>query len=315
MLSPDTGLYLHGREAINATQPFSPEYYARLRELADESWAAALQDVKSRFPDLSDSEQIALAKSFATNADANANNVYASFAQNPAKPSFRRSMRNFPGQNYWDLPIKRNERGVIESIGDFRAIDIDSADQETFDALADNIDAFLRQEYSNQYTPYLEDLVNQIRRLPNSETRTLDYSRLQNEIDNSLKNFDVDYNQELTPKERMYEYIQEQGYGVIPHSGGQVTGGQPHLAINILKPDQLPPSQYLEGGMSNYEELLGSIARQKAIQLREVMSQGTGRELTGYLAQERMNKRLMDAARAARLAPLAGAPRQATGNR
>lgn len=315
MLSPDTGLYLHGRESINARQPFSPEYYDRLNRLAEENWAATLEDVKNGFPDSSISEQIAIARNRTSGIESPALNIYASFAQNPAKPSFRRSMRNFPGQNYWDLPVRRNERGAIESIGDLKSIDIDSADQGAFDTLADNVDAFLRQEYPDQYDQYVQSLVSQIRRLPDTPGRTVNYSQLQNQIEAALRSPNANYDIELTPKERLYDYIQQQGYGVIPHSGGQVTGGEPHLAINILKPELLPPSNYIEGGMSNYEELLGNIARQKAIQLREVMSQGTGRELTGYLAQERMNKRLMDAARAARLAPLAGASRQATGNR
>jgi hypothetical protein len=249
---PGQPLYLQGSFSKYTNQPFSENYYKQIDELA--------------------------AKYAAENPYVN--NPYSFFKDNTAfplrMPNFQAVTKNPGGMNYWDLPVTRTQSGQIDTVGGLKALDALNFTEETSNALADNMIKFLRDKYPNVNSNSLGQLIQNARNLHlNPDSATPELSRLLrdfgSQLDNILGTGRTAYGDQLTGKEEFYQFLADEGYGVIPHTGGQTLGGETHQAFNFLKPEELPSANYLGGNpIANVSSLANAMQRQKAIQWREV---------------------------------------------
>lgn len=278
VVSPDTGMYLYGNHSFGQQMPFSDDFYAQIRPMAEEFSAKELAKMKSK----------GYGEEYIQEAmrDMYVNNPFERVLANEwYNPNFTVHRQRVGGQNYWDLDVERGPLGDIQKLGGLKAIDINSANPETFNELANNIREFVRTSYpQHSQSPALNDIINQIKNLSSAERRTRDFYDLQNRLDNLLGGFEAGQRTslmgpELTPKEQMWQYLADKGYGVLPHTGGQITNAaETHLATNILKPELMPPSIYVPDEMRRVEDILNKISRSNAMQYRATASKGTGRE-------------------------------------
>jgi hypothetical protein len=248
---PGEPLYLSGSHSKYSNKEFSKEYFEELDKLAADFAAS----------------------------NPNLNNPYDYFKKqidSLKRPNFQAVTKNTGGMNYWDLPVTRTAAGQIDTVGGLKALDALNFTEDTSKALADNMIKFLRTKYPNVNANSFGKIIQNVRNLylqPNSATAEL--SRLIKEfgmdLDNVLGSGRNAYSDELTAKEEFYQFLNDEGYDVIPHTGGQMLGGAQHHAFNFLSPEKLPPANYIGGNpIADISSLANAMQRQKAIQWREV---------------------------------------------
>lgn len=283
VLGPDSSLYLAPWNNFSpAEMPFSEGYYQKIEGLSAKWKADAIKRTQDMFAKQGlTPDQIArrMDQSFFQYLDET--NPYTYFQNRELQPKFQMGMRNFGGQNYWDLPVVRDANDVIQSIAGLKAMDIRTAggSKEMFENLANEWRDFISTNYPElSNNQGINNQLKALRDLHTSKAKTKGYFQVQNELDNLIKEFNRQKGMEfdpfggLTPKEQFYEHLNNKGYGVIPHTGGEITGGDvAHLALNFLKPELLPPSTYVPGTV-NFDDALARLARARAQQTRMVKS-------------------------------------------
>lgn len=251
---PGEPLYLSGAHSKYSNKTFSKEYYEKLDKLA--------ADFAADNPNLD-----------------NPYDYFKKQIDSLHRPNFQAAIKNPGGMNYWDLPVTRTAAGQIDTVGGLKALDALNFTEDTSKAIADNMIEFLRTKHPNVNANAFGKLIQKARNLhlqPDSATAEL--SRVVRdfgmELDDVLGRGDphfLAYSDELTGKEEFYQFLNDAGYDVIPHTGGQMLGGAQHEAFNFLSPEKLPPANYIGGNsIADIRSLANAMQRQKAIQWREV---------------------------------------------
>ena len=308
VVDPFSALYLSRNNLRPETMPFSQGYYDKLDNLAAKFKAEKIEETiagwtrMGRTPD-----QIALSMDEDYFAYLDKTNPYTYVKTKSQQPKFQMGTTNTGGQNYWDLPITQNADGSIEFVGDLKAIDVTTAggSKETFENLANEWKDFIYQNYPDlSNNQGVNNLLTALRDLHKSSTKTRGYFQIQNDL-TALLNQEVvntgtavDSFGDLVPKELFYNHLADRGYGVIPHTGGEIMGGDQHLAMNFLKPELLPSAQYTGPAGNQFDDALARLARARATQMRYVKSNSTGQEFGDFLNKQK----LTEAAKQARLA-------------
>jgi hypothetical protein len=248
---PGQPTYLRGSFSKYTNRPFSKEYFEEIDRLS------------AKF----EAENPYVSNPYA---------IYKEEANFALKhPNFRAVTKNPGGMNYWDLPVTRTPSGQIDTVGGLKALDALNFTQETSEAIANSMVNFLSTKYPNININSYAPLIDAAERLHlNPDSATPEFSRLIRQfgmkLDSDLASSANAHSEELTSLENFYQFLADEGYGVIPHTGGQTLGGETHQAFNFLKPEQLPASQYVGGDpIADVSSLANAMQRQKAIQWRE----------------------------------------------
>jgi len=309
VVDPNSGLYLSPNNNFRpAEMPFSEGYYQQIDNLSAQWKADTIKRIQDQMKGWKNTpEQIALHMDDAFFQYLDEVNPYNYFKNRDLQPKFQMGTPNVGGQNYWDLPVVKDSDGVIQSVGDLKAMDIRTAggSKEMFENLADEWKDFIYQNYPQLSNDQgVNTQLDALRNLHTSSAKTKGYHNIQNELSallaqaNSEAGIATDIFGDLTPKEQFYDYLTDSGYGVIPHTGGEIMGGDvQHLSLNVLKPELLPPSSYVSPGV-NFDEHLSRLARARAMQMRYAKSNSTGREFGDFLNKQKLS----EAGKQARLA-------------
>jgi hypothetical protein len=310
VVDPYSGLYLSGDNLIPETMPFSQGYFNQLDNLAAQYKVQKInehRDMLRRFGRTPDEIEQAFTPDFFDSIDKD--NPYLYVKNQGLDPKFQMGTTNVGGQNYWDLPITQNADGSIEFVGDLKAIDIRTSggSKETFENLANEWKDFIYQNYPGLANDQaVNNLLAQLKDLYKSSSKTKGYFHVQNDLTGlinqeamNLRGTAFHPDNDLMPKEEFYDFLANRGYGVIPHTGGEIMSGDvQHLAMNFLKPEALPSSEYVAGAGTAFSDPLARLARARAMQTRYAKSNSTGREFGDFLNKQK----LTEAAKQARLA-------------
>jgi hypothetical protein len=232
--------------------------------------------------------------------------------------------KGYPGQNYFDLPMKRNPlTGSIEEVGGMKALDVERISLEQRNEIADATKNWLEslgineQRIENEdLRDVLVDLLDRIQR-PNQDPRFnfVGFRQSQDDIAYLVH--------ELTGsrfgKDQWYKMLKDDlGYEAIPHGGGMVAGGSAtptHQAIVFNAPEKLPPSTYVpEVFPRNSNEITAERMNEYLKQLATARMLQPGKRMTRDFSG-RMNKQLLNAAKFASASPIGTYAQNLAGNR
>lgn len=201
------------------------------------------------------------------------------------------------GQNYWDMPITRGPAGNITSAFGLPALDISNGrvTPETAGRLSSLVDRFIKKELPNAPQDSVDQIVSRIKNLHNSEDPTRTFESLQQSIQglgqNELTQLD---NNQFTVKEKLWQFLRDNGIEVLPHQGGAMTTGLPHQAFVVNSPEKLPKAEYLPSTFYSLGKMNQSLEANREQQIREfarllaeVKNPGAG---SRALLQDRLKK-------------------------
>lgn len=186
------------------------------------------------------------------------------FIQNNAAATTDRFVA--PGQNYWDLPVAKTKNGALSVLDEFKTLDygnIAGSPSEVHQFLNLYEKMFPRLTGENTIPDHIRGIIDDLRNFDKFSSGMTAEEKAKTSFDKLralTQQLQVrgHITHDVSPKEQFFQALKEEGFNALPHPGGiTVNGANPkHQAINFLRPESLPPSNYISGGNHYIESLM-----------------------------------------------------------